>query len=104
MGGALAEYTEGRRANYKDKIAKLRPQLEAYETLCRELGESPADVATAWLLHNPAVTAPIVGPRTVEQLYGSLRALQIKLGQQTLAQLDAIWPGPGGEAPSAYAW
>jgi len=104
LGGALAEYTAGRRANYKDKIAKLRPQLEAYETLCGELGEAPADVATAWLLHNPAVTAPIIGPRTVEQLYGSLRALQIKLGQQILAQLDAIWPGPGGEAPSAYAW
>jgi aryl-alcohol dehydrogenase-like predicted oxidoreductase len=58
----------------------------------------------AWLLHNPAVTAPIIGPRTIDQLTGSIRALEIRLSDETLAQLDHIWPGPGGEAPEAYAW
>jgi aryl-alcohol dehydrogenase-like predicted oxidoreductase len=50
------------------------------------------------------VTAPIIGPRTAEQLTGSLRALEIELSDETMARLDAIWPGPGGEAPKAYAW
>jgi aryl-alcohol dehydrogenase-like predicted oxidoreductase len=61
-------------------------------------------VALAWLLPNPVVSAPIIGPRTVEQLTGSLRAVEIPLSDETLKRLDAIWPGPGGEAPNAYAW
>jgi aryl-alcohol dehydrogenase-like predicted oxidoreductase len=56
------------------------------------------------LLQNPAVTAPIVGPRTSEQLTGALRALEISLADETNRRLDHIWPGPGGEAPQAYAW
>jgi aryl-alcohol dehydrogenase-like predicted oxidoreductase len=81
-----------------------RSQLEAYEALCQQLNEKPADVALAWLLHNSAVTAPIIGPRTLEQLTGSLRALQISLSENSLRPLDEIWPGPGGEAPKAYSW
>jgi aryl-alcohol dehydrogenase-like predicted oxidoreductase len=78
--------------------------MEAYEAFCQELGEEPADVALAWLLHNPAVTAPIIGPRTMEQLQGSLRAVEIQLAEDAMRRLDEIWPGPGGEAPNAYAW
>jgi aryl-alcohol dehydrogenase-like predicted oxidoreductase len=61
-------------------------------------------VALAWLLHNPVVTAPIIGPRTVAQLEGAMRSLQIRLTEDVLAKLDEIFPGPGGEAPKAYAW
>ena len=61
-------------------------------------------MAIAWLLANPAVTAPIIGPRTVEQLEGAQRALEITLDADTLAKLDAIFPGPGKPAPEAYAW
>jgi aryl-alcohol dehydrogenase-like predicted oxidoreductase len=106
LGGALEKANSGRRASeqVQKRIEQQRGQLEAYETFCRELGEQPADVALAWLLHNPAVTAPIIGPRTAEQLSGSLRALEITLGDEQLARLDEIWPGPGGEAPEAYAW
>src|SRR5207245_5674447 len=106
LGGALRKASEGRRASERlqRNVAKHRAQLEAYETLCRELGAEPADVALAWLLRNPAVTAPIIGPRTVEQLTGSLRALDIALSPDHRAALDRIWPGPGGEAPEAYAW
>ena len=85
-------------------IARYRPQLEAYEQFCRELGEAPADVALAWLLHNPAVSAVLTGPETLEQLTGSQRALSLTLSADVLARLDAMWPGPGGEAPNAYAW
>jgi aryl-alcohol dehydrogenase-like predicted oxidoreductase len=106
LGGALQKAATGRRADEhaQQNVEKYRKQLEAYEALCRELGEQPADLALAWLLHNPVVTAPIIGPRTLDQLTGSIRALEIQLSDETLAQLDQIWPGPGGEAPEAYAW
>ncbi len=106
LAGALQKATEGRRASERAQkaVAERRAQLEAYEALCQELGEKPADVALAWLLHNPDVTAPIVGPRTPDQLEGSVRAMEIELSDDLLARLDEIWPGPGGEAPEAYAW
>lgn len=106
LGGVLSKEAGGRRAS--ERIQKLiqqhRASLEAYEALCETLGEKPADVALAWMLHNPVVTSPIIGPRTLEQLDGSLRALKIQLSQETLERLDEIWPGPGGQAPEAYAW
>ena len=106
LGGALKKVSEGRRG--AERVVKLvernRDQLESWEGLCAELGEEPADVALAWLLHQGAVTAPIVGPRTAEQFSGSLRALDITLEQETLDGLDKIFPGPGGPAPEAYAW
>ncbi|MEG3130796.1 aldo/keto reductase [Pantoea cypripedii] len=106
LGGVLQKTREGRRASpaMEKKIAHFREQLEAWETLCNDLGERPSDVALAWLLHNSAVTAPIVGPRIPEQLTQSLRALDISLSEDTLRCLDEIWPGPGGQAPEAYAW
>ena len=106
LGGSAGQAREGRRTSegMQKETAAARPQLEAYEALCRELGEDPADVALAWLLHNPVVTAPIIGPRTRAQLEGTLRALEIRLAPESLARLDEIWPGPGGEAPEAYAW
>jgi aryl-alcohol dehydrogenase-like predicted oxidoreductase len=106
LGGALQKANEGRRADEKQQaeIEKLRPQLEAWEKFCKDLGEKPADVALAWLIRNPAVTAPIIGPRTIEQLEGALHALELKLDETALQRIDAIWPGPGGEAPKAYAW
>lgn len=106
LGGALQKVEEGRRANkgQQHEIKKYRKQLEAWEKFCKQKGEKPADVALAWLLANPVVTAPIIGPRTVEQLTGSLRALKIRLNKADMQKLDEIWPGPGGEAPEAFAW
>jgi aryl-alcohol dehydrogenase-like predicted oxidoreductase len=106
LGGALQKAQAGRRSSEQaqQNIERHRAKLEAYEGFCKELGEQPADVALAWLLSNPVVTAPIIGPRTLEQLTGSLRALEIQLADDALARLDQIFPGPGGEAPKAYAW
>jgi aryl-alcohol dehydrogenase-like predicted oxidoreductase len=106
LGGALEKIEEGRRAskNAKERIEKHRDQLEKYEAFCSEMGEKPADVALAWLLHNPVVTAPIIGPRDMDQLVGSLRSLEIQFSEGELEKLDEIWPGPGGKAPEAYAW
>jgi aryl-alcohol dehydrogenase-like predicted oxidoreductase len=106
LGGILRKQREGRSAEQaqQDKLEQHRPAVQAYEDLCDELGEQPADVGLAWLLHQPAVTAPIIGPRTLEQLQGTLRAPEIDLDEDTLAKLDEIFPGPGGPAPEAYAW
>lgn len=105
-GGILDTPTAGRRARPQLQAAaeKLRPQLEAYEELCRDLSQRPADVALAWTLHNPGVTAPIIGPRTIEQLDENIAAAELTLSDETLARLDEIWPGPGNQAPEAYAW
>src|SRR5215212_7069637 len=70
LAGTVHSSNKGRRTNdeVKKDVAKLRPQLEAYESLCAQLGEQPPDVALAWLLQQKAVTSPIIGPRTMEQL------------------------------------
>ena len=106
LGGVLGKIEGGRRLNdaMTKQVEEKRPQLERYESLCKDLGEEPATVALAWLLHNPAVTAPIIGPRTLEQLERAVQATEVTLDEATLKKLDDIFPGPGGEAPMAYAW
>ena len=106
LGGALEKMQTGRRMGegFEKEVAENRDKLEKYEALCRELGHPPGEVALAWLLHNPVVTAPIIGPRTMEQLESAVRATEIELDEATLKKLDEIFPGPGGEAPKAYAW
>lgn len=106
LAGAAAEAKDGRRAAElaQKALAEHRPKIEAYEKYCAAIGKAPVDVALAWLLGNPAVTAPIIGPRTLEQLDGAVGALEIKLSDEELKKLDEIFPGPGGPAPEAYAW
>ena len=106
LTGILAKHDEGRRSSDKltQQLEQVRPQVEQYEALCREIGAEPQHVALAWLLHNPVVTAAITGPRTLDQLRDNIAALDVTLSEETLKRLDEIWPGPGGEAPMAYAW
>jgi aryl-alcohol dehydrogenase-like predicted oxidoreductase len=103
LAGGVSGAREGRRADLKPDEQQQR-QVSAYEKLCRDLGQEPANVALAWLLANPVVTAPIIGPRTVAQLESAVRAIDIALSAETLAALDRIFPGPGNQAPEAYAW
>jgi aryl-alcohol dehydrogenase-like predicted oxidoreductase len=106
LAGALEKAKEGRRAadTAQRAIDKNRPALEKWEALAKELGEEPAALGLAWLLSNPVVTAPIVGPRTMQHLDGALRALEIQIDDATKKKIDEIFPGPGGAAPEAYAW
>ena len=103
LAGAVEKAEQGRRAALK-LDSGTKATLTRYEELCRKLGEPPATVALAWLLHNPVVTAPIIGPRTMQQLEDSVRALDLELSKDILDKLDELFPGPGGEAPMAYAW
>jgi aryl-alcohol dehydrogenase-like predicted oxidoreductase len=103
LAGAVEKSETGRRSQLTIDPA-LKDRLRSYEELCRDLGEHPALVALAWLLKNPVVTSVIIGPRTMEQLESSPHALEINLSEETLKKIDELFPGPGGEAPTAYAW
>ena len=105
LGGVLEKMEQGRRAQdwVQKTVEKEKKKLQKWENLCKQMGEKPADVALAWLLANPVVTAPIIGPRTNEQLDGSLRALEIKVDDKLKGKLDAIFPGHK-TAPEDYAW
>jgi len=102
LAGILKKVKKGRRANMD--IKKFQAQIESYEKLCKEIGEGPANVALAWLLHNPVITAPIIGPRTLKQLEDCVHSIDIILEEEVITKLNKIWPGPGGEAPEAYSW
>jgi aryl-alcohol dehydrogenase-like predicted oxidoreductase len=106
LGGVLKKQNEGKRrleGRAAESLEKMRGQIEQYEAFADELGRAPGDVALAWLLHQPAVTAPIVGPRTQEQLDSAIRAVDVKLDAAALARLDEIFPGKK-PAPENYAW
>jgi aryl-alcohol dehydrogenase-like predicted oxidoreductase len=113
LGGALRKQRDGSGSRTTSEqvqkaIADNQEALERYEKLCADLGEDPANVALAWLLHQDGVTAPIIGPRTIEQLDGPLRSVELKLDDEVLAKLDELFPAPGPNgskpAPEAYAW
>lgn len=105
LGGVIEKENQGRRAGegVQKQLEKNRTAIEAWENLCRELGEKPADVAIAWMLQNPAISAPIIGPRTQEQLEGQIRSLEITLSEETNQKLNEIFPGKK-TAPEDYAW
>jgi aryl-alcohol dehydrogenase-like predicted oxidoreductase len=106
LGGVLKKEKEGRRrqaGRAQEALRANRDKIEAYENLCDSLGEQPAIVALAWLLHQDGVTAPIIGPRTIEQFDEMQRAVKLSLAPETLERLDAIFPGYK-PAPEHYAW
>jgi NDP-hexose C3-ketoreductase / dTDP-4-oxo-2-deoxy-alpha-D-pentos-2-ene 2,3-reductase len=106
LGGVLRKENEGSRrleGRSAATLERVRPQIEQYEAFCDELGHAPGDVALAWLLHQPAVTAPIIGPRTSEQLNSAERAVELVLDEPTLQRLNEIFPGHR-TAPEDYAW
>jgi NDP-hexose C3-ketoreductase / dTDP-4-oxo-2-deoxy-alpha-D-pentos-2-ene 2,3-reductase len=113
LAGAAAKAGEGRRGDsstlleHDARTARIQDnltRLQQYEALAAELDTPPSVLALAWLLHQPAVTAPVLGPRTLEQLTSSYPALELRLDEETLSRLDELFPGPGGPAPEAYTW
>jgi NDP-hexose C3-ketoreductase / dTDP-4-oxo-2-deoxy-alpha-D-pentos-2-ene 2,3-reductase len=106
LGGVVRKEREGSRryaGRAAETIESRRPQLEAYEDLCAEIGEDPGTVGLAWLLTRPAVTGPIVGPRTPEHLESAIRAVDVTLDEKVLTRLDELFPGHK-TAPEDYAW
>jgi aryl-alcohol dehydrogenase-like predicted oxidoreductase len=102
LGGVLGK-EEGKRRQQADAIERHRTQLQQFESLAADIGHPPGDLALAWILAQPVVTAPIIGPRTMAQLDSAERAVDITLDDKTLARLDEIFPGHK-TAPEDYAW
>ncbi|MGI8882124.1 MAG: aldo/keto reductase [Jatrophihabitans sp.] len=106
LGGVLRKEKDGKRrlgGRSAEMVQNNRDQIQQYEDFAAELGHEPGDVALAWLLHQPAVTAPIVGPRTMEQFDSAVRSVDVQLEEKALARLDEIFPGHK-TAPEDYAW
>lgn len=106
LGGVLKKERDGVRrleGRAAETLKKHEEQIRQYEDLADDLGHEPGDVGLAWLLHQPAVTAPIVGPRTQDQLDAAIRALDVTLDADALKRLDDIFPGHR-TAPEDYAW
>ncbi|MDQ8704653.1 aldo/keto reductase [Streptomyces sp. LHD-70] len=108
LGGVIKKEAQGGRrtsGRSADALAnsQMREKVQAYEDLLDKHGIEPGEAALAWLLTRPGVTGPIVGPRTADQLASALRAVELELGDEVLASLDEIFPGPG-PSPEAFAW
>jgi aryl-alcohol dehydrogenase-like predicted oxidoreductase len=77
---------------HAEKSARETTILDAVVAIAKETGAQPAGVAIAWLLgkarRSPTALIPILGPRTPEQLAGTLNGLKIVLAQEQIARLD----------------
>lgn len=62
--------------------------------IAAEVGTAPAALAVAWVAKNPAITAPIISARNIEQLAPSLAATEIHLEESVYARLNALVPTP----------
>jgi len=107
-GGWLSGKYRGRATNPKDtpratqwvgdlanpKFDRRKEAIEKLAGVSEARDVEMAELATAWTLHNPDVTAAIIGPRTMAQLESSLRALDVRLAPEESARIDAIVP-PG---------
>lgn len=91
---------EGSRATLRGGIYAERVTEKAVQTgnrflgLAREAGYDPAQLAIAWVKEQPGITAPLIGPRTVEQLEHLLPVLEMRLEGGLRAACDALVP-PG---------
>jgi aryl-alcohol dehydrogenase-like predicted oxidoreductase len=64
--------------------------LEAVDTIAQQRGKSISQVALGWHLSNPLVSSPIIGPRTLEQLRDNLGAVDLRLSEGEMAQLNEV--------------
>jgi aryl-alcohol dehydrogenase-like predicted oxidoreductase len=67
---------------------------ERFALFARQCGFEPAALAIAWVAGHPAVTAPLIGARNLDQLQVCLRALDIALTQELRAEISALAPEP----------
>jgi aryl-alcohol dehydrogenase-like predicted oxidoreductase len=106
LGGVIKKENTGVRrleGRAAESLAEHRDKIQAYEDLAEEIGAEPGTLALAWLLTRPTVAAPIIGPRTRDQLDSALSAVELELSSDQLRRLDEIFPGHK-TAPEDYAW
>lgn len=104
LSGHALKPPRGSRLGEASGAEHFRAKLEPFAALCKELGRSEPDVALGWVLSHPAMTSVVIGPRTAGQVTGALGCLSVRLDEGTVKRLNELFPGPGGQAPEAYAW
>jgi aryl-alcohol dehydrogenase-like predicted oxidoreductase len=67
---------------------------ERFTEFARTHGYNPVPLAVAWVAHHPAITAPIIGARNLDQLEGSLGALDIDMTPDLYAAISDLAPTP----------
>jgi aryl-alcohol dehydrogenase-like predicted oxidoreductase len=72
---------------------------EALEPLASGKGVTMSQFALAWVLHQPGVTSPIIGPRTMEQFEDNLKALDVTINDEDRQKIDATIPPGTNVAP-----
>jgi aryl-alcohol dehydrogenase-like predicted oxidoreductase len=77
---------------------------DALATLADEAGISLVEMAIAFVIRHPAVTAAIIGPRTMEQLESQLPAADVVLGDDILDHIDEIVPPGVNLNPADGGW
>jgi aryl-alcohol dehydrogenase-like predicted oxidoreductase len=65
--------------------------MERYKTIAGEHGKTPAQLALAWVMHNPTVTAPIVGATSVAQIRETLKVVDMLLSPAEMEACDEVW-------------
>jgi aryl-alcohol dehydrogenase (NADP+) len=65
--------------------------VERVQELAQRKGVAPAQIALAWMLHRPGVTAPITGASKMYQLEQALAALEISLSAEEMAFLEELY-------------
>jgi aryl-alcohol dehydrogenase-like predicted oxidoreductase len=83
-------------ANYRARYADdaYFDVAERFTNFAREHDVEPASLAVAWVMSHPAVTAPIIGARNVEQLEGSLGSLKVEMTPELRAEISSLSPAP----------
>jgi aryl-alcohol dehydrogenase-like predicted oxidoreductase len=107
LGGVLGGGVDAGRRRLTGRAANTlvthRDQVGRFEEVCAKYALAEAEVALAWLLARPEVTAPVIGPRTLDHLDSALRATELVLPPDLDRELESIFPGPG-PAPESFAW
>ena len=75
--------------------------VEKLLTVAEAKGITLSELAHAWLMQRPGITAPITGPRTVEHLRAALKACEVKLSDEERTRIDEIVP-PGSTLINHY--
>ena len=94
-GAAISASRKGVIASSGHMTERALDIAEIVREIAQETGATPSQVAIAWTLANPAVTAPVIGARTVEQAIDNLGALELALTPEQMAKLhEASAPAP----------
>ncbi len=64
--------------------------IEGLDVIAKEKGTSLSQLSLAWVMHQPGVTSPIIGPRTMEQLEDNLKAVDVTITDEDRKAIDRI--------------